>query len=84
MPQLYPLKVLSEGHNFAANGVSSMPAENAINEKSKLYSKNFFTKLKNKTMSIPSEHKEDIMRPSPEKQKLPVMSVGLTYSFEML
>lgn len=75
MPQLYPLKLQTQGLNFVANGVSNIPQKNEVEEKAKLFSKHYYTKLKNKTMTIPSYYKEDITRPPPEKQKLPVMSV---------
>lgn len=75
MPQLYPLKVEQKGHNFVANGVSDIPLKLPVDEKNKLFSKNYYAKLKNKTMSIPVDYKEDIMRRSPEKPKLPFVSV---------
>lgn len=42
----------------------------------KLYSKNFYTILKNKSMSIPTNFIEDISRRAPEKPKPPALSVS--------
>ena len=81
MPQLYPFKVEQKGHNFVANGVSDIPLKLEVDEKNKLFSKNYYAKLRNKTMSIPVDYKEDIMRRSPEKPKLPLVMVRKTILF---
>ena len=84
MPLLYHPKESVTKVSFAMNGVSLIPLKHAEQPKSFLYSKNYHTLLKNKSMMIPTNFKEQPPKSAPEKQKPPIMSVCITFPHQQL